>query len=71
MSGLPSEEERGCLNCGSPNVEWTEGSYDSGVRGPCGEVEWLHESGWGCADCGAVEDRLGALDAAEGKEAGA
>ena len=49
----------GCLNCGSPNVEHVSGTYDSGVRGPNGEIEYLNESGYACADCGAIEDRLG------------
>jgi len=49
----------GCLNCGSENVEWCEGDYPSGVTGPDGAREILHEGGYACGDCGAIEDRLG------------
>lgn len=52
------EEEGRCINCGSKDVSWIEGDFPSGVAGPNGEQEILHEEGFKCDACGAVEDRL-------------
>jgi hypothetical protein len=60
MSNTIESDATACINCGSERVEWVEGYYPSGVTGPNGEQEILHESGWKCDECGAYEDHLGA-----------
>lgn len=48
----------GCLNCGSPRVEWVEGDFSTGVVAPDGPAEVWCEQGWRCLDCGAIEYTL-------------
>ena len=45
-----------CPNCGSPDLDFVSGTYQTGVVASDGYAEIAYEEGYECRRCGAVCD---------------
>jgi len=50
------EVEACCSHCGSTNLRYVEGEYETGVYAPDGYAETWSYKGHRCLDCGTLEE---------------